>query len=128
MENHTENKPKKSRKHVALVGAKAIYTYSKMADRFRKRENNLTIPFIEEMISHPCEYCGDDKSKLTLDRIDNDIGHIIGNVKTSCITCNWIKRDIPYDAWIIISKAINEARLLGLFGSWDLKKKIIESV
>lgn len=56
--------------------------------------SDLTSEFIEqEIICKPCYYCGDIKSKIGCDRIDNDIGHLKNNVVPCCYICNSVKSD-----------------------------------
>lgn len=92
---------------------------SRRNDKKRGRQNDLTREFIREMISKPCQYCGDIQSRMTLDRIDNSIGHLQSNVVPCCVRCNYIRRDIPYEAWLIMVPVIKQARIAGLFGDWD---------
>ena len=88
-------------------------------DKKKNRQNDLTREFIREMISKPCQYCGTTDGRITLDRIDNSIGHLQSNVVTCCIRCNYVRRDIPYEAWLVIVPAVKQARIAGLFGDWD---------
>lgn len=89
------------------------------SDRRSKRDNDLTIEFITGAISEPCRYCGDhEMSQMSLDRIDNSIGHITTNVVPSCIRCNLIRRDMPYPAWLLVARAVRAARDEGLLGDW----------
>lgn len=39
----------------------------------------------------PCRYCGEKVVPISLDRIDNDLGYIDGNVDACCHTCNSLK-------------------------------------
>jgi hypothetical protein len=87
---------------------------------------DLTKNFVRDLISKPCDYCGDEKSKMTLDRIDNDLGHTKANVVPACVRCNYLRRDMPFEAWKELASAIRRVRELGLFGDWvgDTKKRI----
>lgn len=67
---------------------------------------------------HTCFYCGAIDIKMTLDRIDNSIGHTRVNVNPSCVRCNGVRGNMPYAAWMAIVPAIKKAREDGLFGSW----------
>ncbi len=50
---------------------------------------DLDLDFINEQIALPCSYCADPKPpKMTLDRIDNTVGHSKANVVPACKTCN----------------------------------------
>jgi hypothetical protein len=55
---------------------------------------------------------------MTLDRIDNDKGHTEDNVVPACIRCNYTRRSMPYEAWLVVAKGMREARERGLFGEW----------
>ncbi len=99
--------------------SKYILIDSRKSDKKFNRDNNLTRQFIDELIINPCSYCGEDKLLITLDRINNNLGHLIDNVVQACIRCNYIRGNMPYDAWLIIAKGVKEARESYLFGSWD---------
>lgn len=40
----------------------------------------------------PCTYCGDSIETIGLDRINNKEGYLLGNVRSCCTTCNYMKR------------------------------------
>lgn len=101
-----------------IVAREIIYN-SKKQDKKKKFENNLTISLVEALIEKPCFYCGENNIKMTLDRKNNDIGHVETNIVAACIRCNNIRRDMPYAAWIFLVSKIKEAREIGLFGKWD---------
>ena len=69
-----------------------IYTESRRNDFKKGRSNDLTKEFIRNLIGNPCQYCGEDKTRITLDRIDNLIGHMQANVVPCCMRCNYIRR------------------------------------
>lgn len=54
----------------------------------------------------------------SLDRIDNQKGHLKTNVNLSCIRCNLLRQDMPYDAWLMLVPTIRLIRERGLFGQW----------
>lgn len=98
--------------------ARYIYEDSRKSDRKRSLENNLTRHFIATLIANPCAYCDDTDTWMTLDRINNDIGHTMSNVVPACLRCNYTRGTMPYEAWLIIAPAMKAARLAGLFGDW----------
>lgn len=98
---------------------KFIFMWSRRSDKRKGRENNLTRDFIRSEIAKPCAYCGRNYGRMTLDRIDNNVGHLVTNVVPCCLRCNYIKRDIPHAAWLIMAPAVKEAIEKGLFGDWD---------
>ena len=106
--------------------ATAILVDSKSSDRKRGFSFDLTRPFVEQMISCPCSYCGADDIEMTLDRIDNSKGHLMDNVVSSCVRCNMVRRDMPHRAWLTVAKGMREAREANLFGEWtgSIHKKL----
>lgn len=83
--------------------------------------NNLTREFVKDLISHPCSYCGESSLRMTLDRKDNEKAHTIDNVVAACIRCNYLRGNMPFEAWLVIAPAVREAKELGLFGDWVSK-------
>lgn len=88
-------------------------------DKKYNRENNLTLDFIRNILTDAkCSYCNVGDCRLTLDRINNNLGHTIDNVVVSCIDCNVIRNDMPYEAWLHIVPSVKTAKNLGLFEGW----------
>lgn len=100
---------------------KYILQDSRKSDRKNNRENDLTIEFIEMMISKPCSYCGAVDIKMTLDRIDNELGHLKSNVNPSCIRCNHIRGNMPMNAWEYLIPGLKAAHAAGAFGEWRMR-------
>ena len=95
-----------------------ICAESRSSDRKRGLSNDMTRVFIRDLIQHGCCYCGETQIRMTLDRIDNALGHTTANVVPACVRCNYARRDMPYDAWLIVAKGMRTAREAGLFGTW----------
>ena len=110
-----------SRKVDGPERAKIIFSDLRASDRKRKLEFSLTIEDISSLINKGCSYCGDNKF-ISLDRKDNSIGHTLDNVVPCCRRCNYIRRDMPYEAWLFISPKLKEAIDLGLLGTWTAFK------
>jgi hypothetical protein len=98
--------------------AKFILSNSKLYDSKHKLENNLDELYIKSLIQNGCSYCGNDKYKVGLDRIDNKMGHIKDNVIAACTRCNFIRRDMPYEAWKLLVPTIREIVERDLFEDW----------
>jgi hypothetical protein len=92
---------------------------SKRGDKRKSRENDLDREFIRKLIDEGCSYCADREGRMTLDRIDNTLGHIKTNVAASCMRCNYFRRDMPHAAWMMVAPKIRQARLLGLLDGWN---------
>jgi hypothetical protein len=52
---------------------------------------DLTTEEILLLITAPCVYCGTTTYNRGLDRIDNTLPHIKGNVQTACTDCNLVR-------------------------------------
>lgn len=91
---------------------------SKGNDKKHNRENDLTKEFIENLIKGGCSYCGESKLRITVDRIDNSLGHLQSNVVSACIRCNLARGDMPHQAWLCLVPGIIIAKEKGLFGDW----------
>jgi hypothetical protein len=78
----------------------------------------LDTEFIRNLISNGCQYCGETELRMTLDRIDNSIGHTRENVLPCCLRCNYIRGSMPFDAWMILVPAVRQAKEAQLFGTW----------
>lgn len=92
---------------------------AKWADKRKGRENDLDIAFVKEMISNPCRYCGRNAKFMTLDRIDNSIGHVRSNVVPCCRRCNLVRNSMPIEAWVVVAEGMKKATEMGLFGDWE---------
>lgn len=95
---------------------------SRREDKRKGRNNDLTREFIAEMITRPCLYCGATDLRMTLDRIDNALGHLQSNVNPCCFRCNNIRKDMPYGAWTVLVPSIRILVQGGHFGSWNERK------
>jgi hypothetical protein len=71
------------------------------------------------VIGEPCVYCGEAEARRSLDRIDNSKGHTKANVVGSCERCNYVRRDMPYEAWLAVAPGMRIARELELFADWN---------
>lgn len=98
--------------------ARTILADARKADRRMGVEFDLNLTFVIRSIAQPCVYCGDTDLRRTLDRIENTKGHTRTNVVVACERCNYVRRNMPYEAWLAIAPAMRDARERGLFGGW----------
>lgn len=103
--------------------AKFIVKDSRMADKRSGMVCDLTVEFVSKAISQPCSYCGTTKVRMSLDRIDNKLGHSMANVKPCCRRCNWLRRDMPYQAWLLLVPALMEVERNNLWADWHAGPK-----
>ena len=82
---------------------------------------DIEVKWIDKQLEQPCSYCKQqlDKTDMTLDRIDNAVGHIKSNLTPACRTCNYFRRDMPYEAWIIIAENMQKVVEMGLLKGWS---------
>jgi len=62
-------------------------------DKKKSRIFDLTIPFLEDLVvkeKNTCFICSDklDKDIFTVDRVNNELGHLQTNVRLACFRCN----------------------------------------
>jgi hypothetical protein len=98
-----------------------IFTDCRNTDKKKGLQNDLNREFIKTTIATGCSYCGETEIRIGLDRIDNAKGHTKDNVRAACMRCNYLRRDMPFAAWLTIVPAIRAAREAGLFGDWGSK-------
>jgi len=96
-DNKTEIRERTSKHRFTLNGQ--FHEYKKSA---KKRKINFEIvetdcqPFFNSI----CDYCGDNYNGLGIDRLNNDIGYVLGNLVPCCYTCNLMKRTATKNEFI----------------------------
>src|SRR6185437_15881112 len=90
---------RKKRRTNPIFRPKFIVQDSRKVDKRKGRKNDLTEQLVRELIDMGCFYCLRKSSRMTLDRIDNTIGHVSTNVLPCCWRCNSIRTNMPYEAW-----------------------------
>jgi hypothetical protein len=95
-------------------------------DKLRGRQNNLVLEHVIETMKAcelKCRYCSIDMlvqyetkrekremRQWTIDRVDNDIGHIIENYHLACLECN-LKRRRTSDTAFLFTKQLLVTKL-----------------
>ena len=70
---------------------------------------DLSTSEVLALISRPCVHCGTTDLPRGLDRINNAIPHVKGNVEPSCAPCNFARGDrFSFDEMKIIGAAIRQ--------------------
>lgn len=94
----------------------AVGKYYRRNAKMRKVDWNLTKEQFEMLILQPCHYCGHEGKKSTtgslityngLDRVDNNLGYIVGNVAPCCMTCNSAKGALTLEEFRVWVKRIH---------------------
>lgn len=74
----------------------SLYSYYTYSSKKRNKEFQLTKEQFQEIIENDCYLCGNPNSDINnngIDRLDNEIGYILGNCRPCCSSCNYMKRD-----------------------------------
>lgn len=108
---------RKNRKDPAYR-AKMILKDCRGSDRKKGFTCDLSVDQISVLISGGCSYCNSSTMLMTLDRLDNDRGHCVGNVVAACVRCNLVRGNMPLAAWLELVPAVRSAVEKGLFGDW----------
>lgn len=106
---------KKQNKETVIINGCKRY------DKKHNLEFNLTPLFVRQLIITGCSYCGENKLTITLDRIDNTIGHIESNVNACCVRCNLFRGTMPYKAWLLLIPILRELQGFGELEQWKHK-------
>lgn len=126
-ERKRDNESRKRRRQDPARRAFHICQDSRINDRKRGRANDLEIEFVEGLINQGCSYCGisrKDAPYMTLDRMDNQLGHLKSNVVPSCLSCNLTRGTMPYEAWCLAAEGLRKARSLGLLDGWAVNQHL----
>jgi len=75
------------------------YSVLKRTAAKKKREFQLTLEQYNEVVAKPCGYCGTTEN-VSVDRIDNDVGYVVGNVTPCCKVCNRMKHAMSHDEFV----------------------------
>lgn len=114
---------KKTRKPQGVSTVNSIYGNYKYRANKKGLSFELTTDQFTKLIFSPCFYCGrvgaqicyEDKiwKKIKyngIDRKNSNIGYTLENCVTCCKTCNYGKRDLPFDEWIAYLSALAQYR------------------
>lgn len=114
-----QSKITNKKQNLPLSHVKKLFYYVNRRSRNTGLSSNISLEQISTLLKQNCYYCEEsDITKLGLDRIDNNLGYLLNNVNTCCTTCNLLRRNIPYEAWIIMSKEMKCIREKGLLQNW----------
>lgn len=106
------------RKRVRKSRPQIIVENCRASDKPKRLICDVDVSFVAGLIQNGCFYCGDTENLMTLDRIDNEKGHMKTNVNPACFRCNNIRNNMPYEAWMSIVPSVRFTHESGLFGNW----------
>lgn len=80
--------------------------YSVYAWRANRDGYDFELPYekFEKMVNEKCYYCSMEKKTILLgiDRLDNSLGYVEGNIVTCCKTCNMMKNTLNEATFILM--------------------------
>lgn len=80
-------------------------TYKANAKR-KERDFSLSAEEFVEIIKTPCVYCGEEKERRGIDRIDNKQGYTKENSAPACKICNYMKKTMTVQDFLYHVKKI----------------------
>jgi hypothetical protein len=98
------------------VNVRNKFSVYRICAKKRKLEFNITLEQFRGFLFKNCFYCGSSPKSISkiknltnenciiyngIDRVDNNVGYIIGNCVTCCIVCNRAKSNQSYDDFIL---------------------------
>ena len=104
---------------------------------YMRRANRKGLDFLitqddfDEMMKNMCYICGkkpQDNHCNGVDRVNNDLGYISGNVKTCCGECNYMKREFDYDILMEKFKLIYENHKEDAYLTTDVNEVQINNI
>lgn len=93
------------------------------------REVTISVARFVELVASPCHYCGSLPWNMTkqpdieniayngVDRVDNALGYIPGNVVAACKTCNDMKSKLDLEVFVAQVERIGRHRRMGAFAA-----------
>ena len=78
---------------------KVQFEYLKYNCKRAGRAFTLSYEKFLEIVGLPCYYCGT-VERISIDRVDNNLGYVEGNMVPCCKTCNWMKSDMPLSVFL----------------------------
>lgn len=78
--------------------SKRMQEYFNNATR-RQLEFQLNVVEFRQLVNDLCHYCGS-AGRMGIDRVLNNVGYINGNCVSACQTCNFMKGEMSYEAFL----------------------------
>jgi hypothetical protein len=82
------------------VSLSGYFRRYKSSAKKRELAMNINLDNFRELISKPCNYCGENEKQRGIDRVDNSIGYIKENSVSCCKTCNFMKKTMTKEEFL----------------------------
>lgn len=122
--------PKLNYQDRKIAGCRAVYSMYKSVAKTKGRSFELIFNYFFNLVSNNCYYCDIPPSNTKrirynqdtflysgIDRIDNELGYIMGNVRPACSLCNQAKHTLTEKAFLELANKIVD----------NMKKKVIDN-
>ena len=93
-------------KNCSRATPKSFYGKYRIGSTYRKIDFLLSFEDFLETVNKPCAYCGENE-KIGIDRVNNNIGYVVGNVVPCCKWCNRMKGTMDKDSFINQCKKVS---------------------
>ena len=87
---------------------KVQYSRMRRDTKVRNITLEITLEDFTEIVSKPCEYCGEEKERRGIDRKDNTLGYTKENSASACKICNYMKKTMTVQDFLYHVKKIAE--------------------
>lgn len=77
--------------------------YSQYRHRITKKNKkfDITLDLFKELVLSKCVFCKKEPNPFnTIDRIDSNLGYVVGNILSCCLTCNLFKSNMNINEFI----------------------------
>ena len=103
-----ERKKEYSRKwfHDSLLKPEGRFKNLIRKAKQRKYRVFLTLDEFIQLENKPCYYCGENKQRSGIDRVDNEKDYLFSNCVPCCAICNYMKKGLHQDTFIAYCKKI----------------------
>lgn len=83
--------------------------YSRLLAAKKERNKDVLLSFDEfvSIVKKVCAYCGEEKERRGVDRIDNSLGYTKENSNSCCKICNYMKKTMTVKDFLIHVKKIH---------------------
>jgi len=78
--------------------------------KIRGIDFSITKDEFNDLWNMPCHYCGDKIETIGIDRIENSIGYVAGNIIPCCKYCNYMKSSMDISKFLyMVEKIYNKS-------------------
>lgn len=100
-------------KHARLVNPRKRFNEYKSGAKVRGIMFSIDFDYYSSFWQKPCHYCGSQIETVGLDRINSDLGYVVGNIVSCCFVCNRSKMQLSPKEYVdhcarVVARAASE--------------------